>query len=63
MPCLAAYLCIAVFPLANQELDGARLVEGTTQAFSPLLYVVSLCQAFVLKGCACTSVSESLMDG
>ena len=51
-------------PLANQELYEARLVEGTAQEFSALLYVVSSYQAFVLNGCACTSVySFRICDG
>ena len=51
-------------PLANHELYEARLVEGTAQECSALLYVVSSYQAFVLNGCSCTSVySFRICDG
>ena len=53
---LAAYLCIAVVSTRQPRTRHIRLVEGTAQELSPLLYVVSPCQAIVLKGCACTSV-------
>ena len=55
---ISLYHCIVHSPTK------ARLVEGTAQDFSALLYVVSSYQAFVLNGCVCTSVySFRMFDG
>ena len=51
---ISRYRCSFHSPTKN--VIEACLVEGTAQELCPLVYVVSPCQVFELKGCACTSV-------
>ena len=61
MPCLAAYICIAVVSTRQPRNWRCSYCSGI---FSTDVCCVNPCNTFVLKGCACPSVySFSIFDG